>query len=630
MIADTSINDFPDIQSGRFQIIELIGTGGAGKVYKALDTTLNKTVAIKTLHSKNSNDAVRFQREAKLAAALKHPNVMQVYDFGFTQRQEPYLVLEYVEGQNLAQQLESGQPIPLPVALKTFTQIAAGLFHAHSNNVIHRDIKPGNIIIVSEGDNQLDIRALIVDFGLAKQQDNSQSLTAPGIGVGTPRYMSPEQFRSGDVDYRSDIYSFGCLMFQTLTGSAPFEADNFMQLSEQHLHVVPPSLADTVRKKKSGSVKDAGNDQQEFSEAMEKIIAKCLQKSPSDRYQSAEQLRLDLVTEYQKELARSHGVELFGEEQPEPPSLSKSQSRTDKNLRVSITLATVCAISVGLWMLGRAGFDRAMTDIPIKNRKDDDRMLDGFTKLPVSGVYLSKTGISSLYAENDQQLKENLKGLHFKRLDLSNSIFTPQGFRDAETSEATQITCISNKLDRAHLEAFAELKHLRKLLIGGMENKFNSDDLSVLNGCPELRQLGIQNQALTPHDFENFSKFTRLEELDLSDCKGVTASNLMLLKKLPNLRSLILDNTAVTDKEIHVVSSFNLKYLGLKCCDRLTEKSFEELGKMKRLTRLNIKGTSYPTEYILLFRRYNPKVIPDREPIIPTKKFDYTEFPFGE
>lgn len=257
-------------------------------------------------------------------------------------------------------------------------------------------------------------------------------------------------------------------------------------------------------------------------------------------------------------------------------------------------------------------------------------MFDGVTELPVSGVYLSKTGISELYTENDQQLKDNLKGMHFKRLDLSHSIFTPQGFRNAETSEATQINCFGNKLERAHLEAFAELKHLRKLGIGGMGNKFNSDDLSILSDCPEFQQLAIQNQALTLHDFQNIAKLSRLEELDLSGCSGITASNLTLLKKLPNLRSLILDNTGVTDKEIHVVSAFNLKYLGLKLCKNLTGKSFEELGRMKSLTRLNIKGTSYPMEYILIFRRYNQKITPEREPLIENENFDYTEFPLGK
>lgn len=634
MIADISSTEFPIIQSGRFQIVALLGSGGAGKVYKAVDTTLDKTVAIKTLHSNNAADALRFQREAKLAAALKHPNVMQVYDFGVTQDEEPYLVLEYVEGQSLAERLESKQPIPLAVALKIFTQIAAGLYHAHSNNVIHRDIKPGNVLLV-EGDNPLDIRALIVDFGLAKQQDHSQSLTATGVGLGTPRYMSPEQFRGTEVDYRSDIYSFGCLMFQTLTGVAPFEADTLMQLLDQHLNTQPLSLSDTIHglnKKRSTSKRDSDNSQPEFSDAIETIVSKCLQKSAGDRYQSAEQLRLDLLDEFQKELARSSKVEVRNEEKLNPPDiwtgLEHNQSGlTTKHIKISFVVAVICTIFVSLWMLLRATPNQTIRDVPLQSRNDDTRTLHNVSKLPVSAVYLSKTGITNCYAENDEQLKDNLKGLHAKRLELSNSNFTPQGFRNAETSEATQIESIGNKLTRAHLEAFAELKHLRKLGIGGPEEKFHSDDLSVLSECKELRQLAVQQQKLTTADFNNIVKLTRIEELDLSACEGITPDNLLLLKKLPNLSSLVLDNTAVTDKEIHVICSLKLKNLGLKECNNLTIKSFDELGRMKGLQRLSIRGTSYPLEYILAFRKHNPKVAPNREQVVKNRVFDYTELP---
>jgi serine/threonine protein kinase len=645
---DTSNNEFPNIQSGRFQIVELIGAGGAGKVYKAIDTTLDKTVAIKKLHSTNSTDAIRFQREAKLAGSLKHPNVMRVYDFGFTQNEEPYLVLEFVEGKTLDRQLKE-QSIPRTVALKIFSQIAAGLSHAHSKGVIHRDIKPGNIILVKsetrvEGDADANIRPLIVDFGLAKLQEENQSLTAPGIGIGTPRYMSPEQIRGTEVDHRSDIYSLGCLMFETLTGSSPFQADSVIEQLEQHLSKQPPLLikANTKRlrdmSEEQAKAMVSTNTETEFSPSLESIVSKCLKKNVEERYASAEELRTDLLQELQRELTRIAATtpeetvtsqEMLG---ILPTLHGRNASKTGLLVPISL-IATGLTLAAGIVFLlirssdpaQKDGFDRSL--IPgakiqesATHAEEADKEIDAgkpsmLARIPetdMSGTYMSKTGYYKIYATNDEELKKQLIGLHVTKIVLSGSSFTPSGFRDAETQYLKSIKCVGRVVDRAILKAFSEPKGLEALEIGGMGDKFNSNDLAVLRGCKCLRQLMISDQQLSDNDFDNIAKLKQLNSLELTSCRISKPDNLTSLARLPNLRSIGLCHMTMSDADVHALAPLRLEYINMNYSSGLTEKGFEELGRMKSLKALDIKETSYSLLMVKAFRRYNKNVHPDR------------------
>ncbi len=642
---DTSINEFPNIQSGRFQIVELIGSGGAGKVYKAIDTTLNKIVAIKKLHSANSTDAVRFQREAKLAGSLKHANVMRVYDFGITQNEEPYLVLEFVEGKTLDQQLKE-QSLPRTVALKIFSQIAAGLSHAHSKGVIHRDIKPGNIILVKgdDPDATANIRPLIVDFGLAKLQEENQSLTAPGIGIGTPRYMSPEQIRGGEVDHRSDIYSLGCLMFETLTGSSPFQADSVLEQLEQQLSNEPPLLIEASMKRLSDMSEDqtealiSSKTETEFPPSLESIVGKCLKKNIEERYASAEELRTDLLQELQRELTR------IAAKQPEETVASQEiigilptlHGRNTAKTGLTVTLiliATGLMLATGIVFLlirssdpaQKDGFDRSLipgakvqenaTTAEEEQKEIDEgkpSMLARIRETDMSGTYMSKTGYYKIYATNDQELKKQLLGLHVTKIVLSGSSFTPRGFREAETQYLKSIKCVGRVVDRAILKAFSEPKSLEALEIGGMGDKFNSNDLTVLRGCKCLRLLMISGQTLSDNDFDNIAKLKQLNALDLNNCRISNPDNLTSLARLPKLRSIALCHMIVSDADVHALAPLRLEYINMNHSSGLTKNGFEELGRMKSLKALDIKETSYSLQMIKAFRRYNKNVHPDR------------------
>ncbi|HEY9712910.1 MAG TPA: serine/threonine-protein kinase, partial [Chroococcales cyanobacterium] len=270
----------------KYEILELIGRGGMSLVYKAKHHVLKSNVAIKTLLPHlvlHPMSLQRFHQEAQAASNLRHPNVITVYDFGTTPDGQPYLVMDYVEGFSLGDVLEKEHHLKQERALDIFIQVADALSHAHSKGIIHRDLKPTNILLL-EKEGKADF-VNIVDFGIAKllpqEGADAVSLTQTGEVFGSPLYMSPEQCKGEKLDARADIYSMGCLMYETLTGRTPIEGDNTMEVLFKHIHEVPPSMSDARAR---------------VPERLERIVFKCLAKDPGQRYQSMEQLKEELET----------------------------------------------------------------------------------------------------------------------------------------------------------------------------------------------------------------------------------------------------------------------------------------------------------------------------------------------
>ena len=270
---------------GPYEIVAPIGAGGMGEVYCARDTRLGRDVAIKVLPGEFAADPERlrrFEQEARAVAALSHPNVLAVYDVG-THEGIPYLVTELLEGESLRDRLRAGA-LTVRKAVETAVQIAQGLAAAHEKGIIHRDLKPGNVFITRDG------HVKILDFGIAKlappraPEERARATTVmeatnEGTVLGTVGYMSPEQVRGQSVDHRTDIFSFGCVLYEMLSGRSPFRRDTAAETMTAILHDEPPGLAGTVRN---------------IAPAIEGIVTRCLEKRPEDRFQSARDLAHDL------------------------------------------------------------------------------------------------------------------------------------------------------------------------------------------------------------------------------------------------------------------------------------------------------------------------------------------------
>jgi serine/threonine protein kinase len=269
---------------GPYEVLELLGAGGMGEVYRARDPRLGRDVAIKVLPSSFSKDPDRlrrFEQEARAAGVLSHPNITAVYDVG-SQDGAPYVVSELLEGERL-QSVLAGDLLSTRRAIGLAIQLAQGLAAAHEKGIVHRDLKPSNVFVTREG------RVKILDFGLAKVINESRSrasvalpsttATEPGTVLGTLGYMAPEQLRGKPADARSDIFSFGAILYEMLSGKRAFRGDSAADTVSAVLRDDPPDLSLTNRT---------------IPPALERIVRHCLEKNPEQRFQSARDLAFDL------------------------------------------------------------------------------------------------------------------------------------------------------------------------------------------------------------------------------------------------------------------------------------------------------------------------------------------------
>ena len=266
--------------AGQFRVLEKIGSGGMGAVYKAEQPEMRRFVAIKILHKRylaRKDLVTRFKREARAMSHLSHPNTARVFLYGQLDDNACYFVMEYLEGRNLAQLVRKEGPMEPMRALNVMIQTCGALEEAHRAGIIHRDLKPENIFLTSQGG--IEDFPKVLDFGLAKiserqMRPGSLILTQEGMVFGTPEFMSPEQARGETLDGRSDIYSLGVILYELLTGKLPFDAAQPMEYIQRHIKEPPIPLTERV-------------PDREFPPGLEAAVAKSLEKDPNDRFQSA-------------------------------------------------------------------------------------------------------------------------------------------------------------------------------------------------------------------------------------------------------------------------------------------------------------------------------------------------------
>jgi hypothetical protein len=268
---------------GKYRLEEMAGRGGMGTVYRATHVMLGKTVAVKLINrdlAPSTDVVLRFQREARAAGRLVHPNIAGVYDLGQTDDGTLYIAMEYVTGTSLKDVIQTDGPMSSERIVRIGCQIASALSVAHGHNIIHRDLKPQNVMIGL--DSQGGERASLLDFGIARSYaDDATKLTSTGLAVGTPQYMSPEQATGEPLDGRSDLYSLGVMLYQMLIGVVPFDAPSTPAVLIKHLNEVPERPS---RRRPDVAV----------SPALEAIALRCLEKDPANRFQTAEQVRVAL------------------------------------------------------------------------------------------------------------------------------------------------------------------------------------------------------------------------------------------------------------------------------------------------------------------------------------------------
>src|ERR671937_138901 len=270
-VSDTLIGTVFD---GRYRIVRKLGAGGMADVYLAEDQELGRRVAIKILNDRHAADdqfVERFRREAKNAAGLSHPNIVSIYDRG-TAEGTYYIAMEYLDGRSLKEMIVGRGPAPVKTAIDYARQILAAVGFAHRNGIVHRDIKPHNVLVSPEG------RLKVTDFGIARS--GASQMTEVGSIIGTAQYLSPEQARGSPVDQTSDLYSVGVVLYEMLTGQVPFTGDTPLAIAMKHLSEVP---------------KPPSELRPEVPHDLDLVVLRALAKDPEDRYQTAEEMDADLA-----------------------------------------------------------------------------------------------------------------------------------------------------------------------------------------------------------------------------------------------------------------------------------------------------------------------------------------------
>ncbi|AYJ47552.1 Stk1 family PASTA domain-containing Ser/Thr kinase [Rhodococcus sp. P1Y] len=287
--------------SSRYELGEILGFGGMSEVHLARDNRLDRDVAIKVLRADLARDPtfyLRFRREAQNAAALNHPAIVAVYDTGEAETEAgplPFIVMEYVEGSTLRDIVRGEGPMAPRRAMEVIADVCAALDFSHRNGIVHRDVKPANVMINNAG------AVKVMDFGIARAiADSSSPMTQTAAVIGTAQYLSPEQARGEQVDARSDVYSLGCVLFEILTGEPPFKGDSPVAVAYQHVRE-DPELPSRV----NGDV----------PRELDSIILKAMAKNPANRYQSAAEMRTDLVR-------------VLGGQRPSAPTVMNDEDRT--------------------------------------------------------------------------------------------------------------------------------------------------------------------------------------------------------------------------------------------------------------------------------------------------------------
>ena len=291
----------PQHLSDRYELGEILGFGGMSEVHMARDVRLSRDVAIKVLRADLARDPafyLRFRREAQNAAAMNHPSIVAVYDTGEAETDTgplPYIVMEYVEGETLRDLVRREGPLPPRRAMEIIADVCAALDFSHRNGIVHRDMKPANVMLNLSG------AVKVMDFGIARAiADSSSPMTQTAAVIGTAQYLSPEQARGEQVDARSDVYSVGCVLFEILTGEPPFIGDSPVAVAYQHVRE-DPRLPSQV--------------QHGIPRELDSIVLKAMSKNPANRYQSAAEMRSDLIR-------------VLGGQRPAAPTVMTEEDRT--------------------------------------------------------------------------------------------------------------------------------------------------------------------------------------------------------------------------------------------------------------------------------------------------------------
>ncbi len=597
----------------RYKVIEMLGRGGMGSVYKveSLETALN--YALKFLHKQHTNEATwrRFDIEAKTSNKLDHPNLIKVYEWGLLPDGQPFFIMDLVQGESLADILKTRGRLSVSQAVKVFIQVGFALSYAHANGVIHRDIKPSNIMLEkNKDDTTIGAIVKVVDFGIAKltgKDDCTQmTLTKTGEIFGSPLYMSPEQCMGAGVDHRSDLYSLGCVFYESLTGAPPLMGDSALSTMMKH------------QSEDALPLKEASLGI-EYPEQIERIIARLLKKEVHDRYQTAQAFTSDLVN-------FDSGLDTTF------PVFDKVEPKVETKIR-PFYVFKLLSIYLGILLVGafigtriprpapeipkvRLYADNALSRTPTPNMQIKHEGGDIVDEYSPAHFKMCHARLSAMEKEAGYFAtldgKRKIRIFHFPDFSLGvigETYGKPQKAKGSiEFPISAHLAFTPNGIFKSHPKLFKKFREdeIEWLSLKNQYSDINIDTidysstdnlLSQATHLRTLKELHMNATEVSPKGWQCVNTFANLKVLSLSHIK-LSAAEIAKFKGFKKLEYFkLVTDESVTPVIERLKGSKEIRNLCLSRC-AITDKDAEAFATMPMLTELELRGTKITDETI--------------------------------
>ncbi|HEY9679301.1 MAG TPA: protein kinase [Drouetiella sp.] len=607
----------------QYEILGVIARGGMGIVYKARSLALGNEVAIKMLETTSVLDQRRidrFHREAKILSQLDHPSIVRLLNFGFSQSEQPYMVLEYIDGPTLPEYLAWNRRPELQEFRSIFMDIANALAYAHRYGVLHRDLKPSNIMLKQQDDGRYIPK--IIDFGISKiLGDDDGALTRTGEVIGTVAYMSPEQIGGGQVDERSDIYSLGCVFFEALTGVPPYNADTQVDLIFQQLNAPTPTLESKCKKT--------------FAPELNELVIKALDKDPAKRFASMEEfaeklseVRLRPRTKLEKTLTVKFfliiasvlllfiiaNVLLLGllqiraEENNRNAEVHYESARIQKNQQAFLGADSMDPNEIAANLIRRSHDEKSfnlrdeVNDAVLKNFAYDnfpniwELQLENASVKGPGLAYVVRLPIQRLYIERsaitDRGMMEIGRMRNLRYLNLDSCAITAKGFSYIANCPVADLSANAIHLTDEGLKYISEIKTLTDLALQDNPELTDVGVASLIN-LKNLNTISFRRAIITTPMLEKLTEIVSLRRLYLFDTH-TTDEQIKLLVKHPNWTELILESqTELTSGCFRYLATLkHLNKLELKYTKNLRDQDFKYLAPLKGIIEFGIQSTN--------------------------------------
>lgn len=532
LVVDTSLkvdeNSFP---IDRYRAISEIGRGASGVVYLAHDLMLQKRVAIKCLKSLTSDQLMSFQIEAQATSKLNHAQIVKVFDFGAARGGAPYMVMEYFESKSLKNIIDESGPLSEQAAIPIFTSLARALAHAHKRGVFHRDVKNSNVLLRDTGDKEkVGSEIRVIDFGVAAFKESSHAgQLAKGVTlVGTPPYMAPDQLRGRPFDARSEIYSLGCLFVEALCGRPPFIGDTALETLNLHATQKTPSLAEL-------------RPDLDFSEEIESIVARCLEKEPEERFQTMN----DLVSSLESMSSEHGGFLVNGDEAGTIDSGTSEVVKTGSLPFSPSGLTLVIGGGALLLIFGILAVSVLQRETPDAGSKDSSKTIQ-VSKAARTGseqaqqdskrsslqrlIITGGSDESILAARGKEQIRD---------VFLEKGNFTEHGIAALGVAQVEHFSIVGSRFDASAVKALNEYRALKTLVVRQCPD-FEFSSLSAFRGV-NLILVALESGNINDGVSEFIRNQSQLQELRIIGSDMFTGSQLSAVERLP-LRTLCLYN----------------------------------------------------------------------------------------